>query len=137
MKHIFEQKVYYGDTDAFGVVWHATYLRWLEVGRMELMANLGYDLVRMQKEDIVMTLPDLHVRYKSSAMLNDTIVIETSITKVSDLCATFFQTIKNKETGKICIQAEVQNVAINNNHKLYRKLPENLKKALESAIEKN
>ena len=70
-------------------------------------------------------------------MLNDTIVIETSITKVSDLCATFFQTIKNKETGKICIQAEVQNVAINNNHKLYRKLPENLKKALESAIEKN
>ena len=89
MKHTFEQKVYYGDTDAFGVVWHATYLRWLEVGRMELMANLGYDLTRMQSEDIVMTLPDLHVRYKSSAMLNDTIVIETAISKVSDLIFSF------------------------------------------------
>lgn len=135
MKHVFEQKIYYGDTDAFGVVWHATYLRWLEVGRMELMAKLGYDLERMQKEDIVMTLPDIHIKYKSSAMLNDTIIVETSITNVSNLSATFFQTISDKETGKIRIQAEIQNVAINNAHKLYRKLPETLKQALEKAIE--
>lgn len=135
MKHTFEQKIYYGDTDAYGVVWHATYLRWLEAGRIEFMAMLGYDLTRMQSEDIVMILPDLHIRYKSSAMLNDTIVIETALSDVSDVSATFLQTIKDKETGKIRIQAEVKNVAINGNHKLYRKLPENLKKALENALE--
>ena len=41
MKHIFETKVYYADTDAYGVVWHGTYLRWMEKGRVDLCDMLG------------------------------------------------------------------------------------------------
>ena len=40
MKHTFEQKVYYSDTDAYGVVWHGSYLRWLEMGRVEYCEDL-------------------------------------------------------------------------------------------------
>ena len=48
MKNIFETKVYYSDTDAYGVVWHGAYLRWLEKGRADLCNTLGLDLVSMK-----------------------------------------------------------------------------------------
>ena len=41
MKNIFEQKVSYCDTDAYGVVWHGSYLRWLEIGRMYFCDDIG------------------------------------------------------------------------------------------------
>lgn len=130
MKHTFEQKIYYGDTDAYGVVWHATYLRWLEIGRAEFVENLGFSMAKMKEEDFVLTVVDMNLRYKSSALLNDTIIIETEITNVSPVSVTFTQTIKNKETNAVHLIAEVKNVAINSEHKMYRKLPANFKKAL-------
>ena len=49
MKHTFEQRVYYSDTDAYGVVWHGTYLRWMEAARVEFCRVLGIDLVSMKE----------------------------------------------------------------------------------------
>ncbi len=48
MKHEFTHRVYYADTDAYGVVWHGTYLRWMEMGRVELCDKLGLDLVELK-----------------------------------------------------------------------------------------
>ena len=50
MKHTFEQKVYYSDTDSYGVVWHGSYLRWLEMGRVEYCEDLGLNLIEMQNQ---------------------------------------------------------------------------------------
>lgn len=123
MKHIFEQKVFYADTDAYGVVWHGAYLRWLEMGRVfwcELSKN---NLVDLKNQDIVLPVVNLNVRYKASAKLNDDIVIETSILKFNGLSTTFSQIIKSKETGKTFVEAEVEIVAISNEGKLYRRMP--------------
>ena len=44
-----EFRVYYADTDAYGVVWHGTYLRWLEAGRIEYTEKtFGLNLKTMQ-----------------------------------------------------------------------------------------
>ena len=100
MKHIFEQKVYYADTDSYGVVWHGTYLRWMEIGRVEILNDLGIDLVEFKKNDVMMPVTNVNIRYKSSAKLDDNIIIETSISKVTPITVTFHQEIRNKETGK-------------------------------------
>lgn len=134
MKHTFEQKVYYGDTDAYGVVWHGAYLRWMEQGRVELLNEMGLDLVELKKQDIVLPVTNLNIRYKSSAKLDDTIVIETEPLKLTPLTLSFSQTIKNKGTGKIHIQAEVEGVAVNNEGRLYRRMPESLKEVFEKSI---
>ena len=134
MKHTFEQKVYYGDTDAYGVVWHGAYLRWMEQGRVELLNKMGLDLVELKKQDIVLPVTNLNIRYKSSAKLDDTIVIETEPLRLTPLTLSFSQTIKNKETGKIYIQAEVEGVAVNNEGRLYRRMPESLKEVFEKSI---
>ena len=53
MKNTFETRVYYSDTDAYGVVWHGAYLRWLEKGRVDLCNDLGIDLVTMKNMDVL------------------------------------------------------------------------------------
>ena len=134
MKHIFEQKVYYADTDSYGVVWHGAYLRWLEAGRVELCQALGLNLIDLKANDIAIPVVNMNVRYKSSAKLNDNVIIETSIKKVTPLSVTFYQTVRNKESNALYIQAEFDTVAINNSGKLYRKLPEVLINAFEGAV---
>ena len=81
MKNIMEQKVFYSDTDAYGVVWHGSYLRWLEMGRVEWCEMCGHNLIELVNMDIVLPVVNLNVRYKASAKLNDELVIETSISK--------------------------------------------------------
>ena len=134
MEHKFEQKVYYSDTDAYGVVWHGSYLRWLEMGRIELCEMMGYNLVELQAQNITLPVVNINVRYKSSAKLNDEMIIETSIQKFNSLSVTFLQKISDKNTGKVFIEALVEVVAIDNNGKLYRKMPKILLDAFEKAV---
>lgn len=137
MKHILEQKVYYSDTDAYGVVWHGSYLRWLEMGRVELCEMMGYNLIDLQAENITLPVVNLNVRYKASARLNDELIIETSIQKFTSLSVTFEQKIKSKIDGKLFLEALVDVVAVNNDGKLYRKMPQILTDAFEKAINSN
>lgn len=134
MKHTLKQKVYYSDTDAYGVVWHGSYLRWLEMGRTEFGEEIGHNLIKLEKQNIVMPVVNLNLRYKASAKLNDEIIIETSIQKYSALSVTFEQKIKDKKTDKTLVEAIIDVVAIDNNGKLYRKMPQVLVEMFEKAI---
>lgn len=135
MKHTMQQRVYYSDTDAYGVVWHGSYLRWMEIARVEFCSDINLDLVELSKNDIKIPVTNINIRYKSSAKLDDRIVIETSLTKISPIIVTFLQTIKDSQSGQIYTQAEVEVVAVHNGGKLYRRLPEELKEKLEGALE--
>lgn len=134
MKHIFEQKVFYSDTDAYGVVWHGSYLRWLEMGRVGVCEMLGHNLINLKEKDIVLPVVNLNVKYKMSAKLNDVVVTETEISEFNGFTVKFKQIIRSKETGKVCIDAEVSVVAIDNNGKLYRKMPEVLAKSFDEVL---
>lgn len=134
MKHTFEQKVYYSDTDAYGVVWHGSYLRWLEMGRVEYCEDLGLNLIELEKQDIVMPVTNMNIRYKASGRLNDIVVVDTWIKKITPVTVVFEQTIKNKDSGKLFIQAEIEVVAIRNNGSLHRRMPEVLKNAFEKVL---
>ena len=134
MKHIMEQTVYYADTDSYGVVWHGTYLRWMEGARVEFCRELGIDLVSMKENDVIIPVTNINIRYKASAKLDEKIVVETQITKVSPLTVTFQQVIKNKESEKVYTVAEVEVVAVNGEGRIYRKMPELLKIACEKGM---
>ena len=133
--HILKNKVYYSDTDAYGVVWHGSYLRWLEAGRVEWCEMLGYNLIDLENQDIVLPVTNLNVRYKASAKLNDNIIIETKISKFNGLSVTFTQTIKSADTLKTFIEAEVDVVAVSKTGKLYRRMPEVLANIFKKELE--
>lgn len=134
MEHIFNEKVYYADTDAYGVVWHGAYLRWMEKGRVLFCEQLGLDLTKLYKQDIALPLTNLNVKYKASAHLNDEVTITTKIIKKSMLSVTFYQTVSDKETGKVYVQAEIDVVSVSNSGKLYRRFPEVLNNAFKDDI---
>ena len=126
MKHAFKQKVYYSDTDAYGVVWHGSYLRWLEQGRVDMCANTGKSISELQEQDIVLPVSEINIKYKNSAHLDDIILVSTEISETSRCSMTFHQTITDESKEKTYIEATVKVVAINKSGKLYRSLPEQL-----------
>lgn len=134
MEHKFEQKVYYADTDAYGVVWHGAYLRWLEMGRVMWCETTGNNLIELKNNDIVLPVTNINVRYKASARLNDDVIITTKIEKFNGFCVTFRQRILSKDTEKVLIDAFVDVVAIHNDGKLYRKMPSPLFEIFERAL---
>lgn len=131
MKYINELRVYYADTDAYQVVWHGAYLRWMEAARVELTNKAGLDLKLMQENFDVMPVVELNIKYKVSAKLDDILIIETEIKEAGPTKIVFSQTIKNKETNTTNLSAEVTCVAVNTKTgKMYRKLPDYILTAL-------
>jgi len=73
-------RVRYAETDQMGVVYHANYLIWFEVGRVELMRSLGFDYKRMEiDDDRHIVVVEVKCRYKAPARYDDVIAIETRI----------------------------------------------------------
>ena len=128
MKHAFKQKVYYSDTDAYGVVWHGSYLRWLEMGRVDLCYQTGHTISELQKQDIVLPVAEINVKYKTPAQIDDIVLINTEITETSKCSMTFHQSITDENKEKTYVEATVKVVAIDKSGKLYRSLPEQLSK---------
>lgn len=126
MKHEFEQKVFYSDTDAYGVVWHGSYLRWMEMGRIELCEKAGYSLTKLFEDDITLPVAEINIRYKSPAKLEENLLIETELLEATRISMTFGQKIYNAENKKLHIDAKVKVVATHNDGNLYRNLPKDL-----------
>jgi len=73
-------RVRYAETDNMGVVYYSNYAIWFEVGRVELMRQLGLEYRSMEKEDNChIPVVDLRVRYKAPALYDDEIVVRTRI----------------------------------------------------------
>ena len=131
MKHACATKVFYSDTDAYGVVWHGSYLRWLEMGRVLLCEQAGYKLSQLEENDVVLPVAELNVKYKNSARLEDEILIETEVVEKGRFYITFQQIIKNEKSQKTYIEALVKVVAIHKDGKLYRSLPEQVERIVQ------
>ena len=79
-EHRFGVRVYYEDTDAGGVVYHANYLRYFERARSDLLALVGADHVAALKEGGGgYVVAEVTLRYKRPAALGDALVIVTTL----------------------------------------------------------
>jgi acyl-CoA thioester hydrolase len=73
-------RVRYAETDQMGVVYHANYLIWFEVGRVELMRALGVEYKTMEvADDCHIVVVDAHCRYIQPARYDELLTIRTRI----------------------------------------------------------
>lgn len=72
-------RVYYQDTDAGGVVFHATYLSYFERARTEWLRHLGYDIGVMAREGVLFIVRELRMRYARPAQLDDALDITVGV----------------------------------------------------------
>lgn len=91
--HLYALRVFYEDTDAGGVVYHANYLRWFERARSDLVDLLGIDQrAALEAGEGLYTVAEIRIRYLSPARLGDVVRIETRALQVGRVACTLHQT---------------------------------------------
>jgi len=130
-----EIRVLYGDTDAYGVVWHGAYTKWFEAARVGMVEMLGIPLEELEKDNILFPVVEMNIRYKSSAKMNERILIKTHITEVKPLSITFEHKVYEKETNTIRVIAHITIVVTDaKTGKMFRRMPEELYSKFQKAI---
>ena len=135
MEYIQEIRVLYGDTDSYGVVWHGAYTKWFEAARVGFVEQLGFELEYLENNNILFPVVEMNIRYKSSAKMNERIVIKTKISELRPTSITFEHNVYKKDTDILRVTAHTTIVVINSETgKLYRRIPEDLYNKFEHAV---
>ena len=84
-----------------GVVYHSNYIIWFEVGRVEMMRQLGFVYRDMEKQDdIHIAVADVHCRFKSPALYDDLLTVRTRLVNVRGSVLHFGYEIVRPDDGK-------------------------------------
>jgi acyl-CoA thioester hydrolase len=110
-------RVYYEDTDAGGVVYHANYLRFMERARTEWLRHLGFEQDTLAAQGIVFVVGSLDIAYRKPARFNEQLFVKTAINNVGKASITFKQTIwrqDNNGNRELLTSGEVKVVCVEN-----------------------
>ena len=106
-------RVRYAETDQMGVVYHSNYLIWFEVGRVELIRQMGLDYKQMEEEDgCGISVVDVHARYRAPARYDDELVIETRLLAARGAVVKFGYRILRVGDGVLLCEGETMPVCV-------------------------
>ena len=87
-------RVYWEDTDAGGVVYHASYLRFMERGRTELLRAKGIDQSALQNENgLTFVVAQMNIGFRAPARLDDELIVETYVRAMGGASLTLAQKV--------------------------------------------
>lgn len=122
--HETEVRVRYAETDQMGIVHHANYLIWFELGRSDLCRACGFSYSEMEeKDDALMVVAESYCRYKSPAFYDDAITVRTNIGEVKSRSVRFIYEIFRSSDGLLLAEGETLHIVTDKNKKV-RSLPE-------------
>ncbi|HJU90928.1 MAG TPA: thioesterase family protein [Gemmatimonadaceae bacterium] len=107
-----ELRVRYGETDQMGVVYHPNYLVWCEIGRTELMRELGAAYRDIEHAGIRLAVAEAVVRYIAPARYDDRIIVSTTLTELGSRGITFDYVITHADSGTRLATARTKLIAI-------------------------
>ena len=97
--HVSEFRVRYAETDQMGVVYHAEYLVWCEVGRTDYIRALGLPYAELERRGTALAVAEASIRYHAPARYDDLIHVETRLVDVRSRAITFEYLIRNGQNG--------------------------------------
>jgi acyl-CoA thioester hydrolase len=105
----FPVRVYYEDTDASGVTYHANYLRWLERGRTEWLRALGLQQEGLRESlGAVFTVAGMEIEFRRPARLDDLLDVRTTVAALRRASIVFEQTLVRAADGEVLTRARVK-----------------------------
>ena len=129
---ISEFRVRYGETDQMGVVYHAHYLVWCEIGRTDHIRRFGMSYAEMERAGLLLAVAEATLRYHASARYDGMIRVATTLSQVRSRAVTFDYLITNADTGEKLATASTKLVAVDRQGRVTA-IPEQMRKVLESA----
>jgi acyl-CoA thioester hydrolase len=117
-------RVRYAETDQMGVVYHSNYIIWFEVGRVELLRQLGFTYKEMESQDQCrIAVVDVKCRFKSPALYDDEILIRTHLKNVRDSLIHFGYEVLRASDRTLLAEGETTHIVVG--HDMQKKaLPE-------------
>jgi acyl-CoA thioester hydrolase len=127
-------RVRYAETDQMGVVYHANYIVWFEVGRVELLRQLGFTYKEMESEDQCrIAVADVKCRYKAPAMYDDEIIIRTNLKNVRESLIHFGYEVLRASDRTLLAEGETTHIVVG--HDMQKKaLPEKYLAPFKNAV---
>ena len=107
-------RIYWEDTDAGGVLYHGSYLRFLERARTEWLRSIGVDQSRLKKEHgLVFVVSSVSVSFRRPARLDDELIATSLLNKRGGASLQFIQTLVRPSSGETLLEAEVRAACVN------------------------
>ncbi|MBM7572138.1 acyl-CoA thioesterase [Aquibacillus albus] len=120
-------KVRYQETDQMGVVYHANYLVWFEIGRTAFIESLGFQYHEMETEGIVSPVIDAHMYFKQPIRYGQDVYVKTWIEEYDGLRTTYGYQVEDTN-GNAAVTGSTKHVIVKKDNfkpvSLRRKFPE-------------
>ena len=132
--HLYPLRVYYEETDAGRMVYHAAYLKFAERARTEMMRVNGLDHIELiEKFGLVFAVHSAEIRYLQQAKLEDELIVQTSVGALGGASMTMDQRINlvgDNGIGAAISKLKIKLVIVDENGRPQR-LPATIKTILE------
>lgn len=121
-------RVYWEDTDAGGVVYHAAYVCFLERARTEWLRNADVSQNELrEREDVVFAVRGMELDFHAPARLDDLLTVELRVVELGRASAVFAQRIVRQVDGRLLLTAQVRIACLAATNFRPRGLPENVR----------
>jgi acyl-CoA thioester hydrolase len=104
-------RVRYAETDQMGVVYYSNFLVWFEIGRVELLRQLGFDYKTMEiEDDCFIPVVEANCRYKAPARYDDDLTVSTQVTGVRGAVLKFRYRVVRVSDQQLLAEGETTHV---------------------------
>ncbi|HXH73136.1 MAG TPA: tol-pal system-associated acyl-CoA thioesterase [Mariprofundaceae bacterium] len=109
LSHCYPVRVYYEDSDAGGVVYHANYLKFMERARTEFLRTGGFEQDELDaRHGILFAVAEANIRYLRPARFNEQLQVESRIVEASGVQVTFAQQVRRIGDGELLVEGSVR-----------------------------
>jgi acyl-CoA thioester hydrolase len=129
-------RVRYAETDQMGVVYHANHFVWFEVGRVELLRQLGFSYRDMESNDnCFFAVAEAKCRYRAPVRYDEEVLVRTQLLNVRESVVHFGYELRRVEDGALLAEGETTHIVTNAEMKI-TEIPDLYMKAFRAAVGK-
>jgi acyl-CoA thioester hydrolase len=125
-------RVRYAETDAMGIVHHADYLVWFEVGRGEYFRALSRDYGQWEHDGYFLPVSEVHARYHAPARYGDLVIVRTWVERVRSRSLTLGYEVRKADTEQRLVSGWTKHICMDHENRA-RRLPVDMLRPLEES----
>ena len=119
MEHVADARVIFADTDAMGIAYYANYLKWFEMGRVELLRKKGMVYRDLTSMGFHLPVVEARVRYHTPARYDDVLRIHAEVRKLGGASIAFGYRIERAD-GRMLAEGDTLHAFTNETGKVVR-----------------
>ncbi len=124
LKHYSKVRVRYADTDQMGFVYNGKYFEYFEVGRTEMMRELGLPYREVEANGFMMPVHSIAIQYKNAAFYDEELEVETRVPEIPVTKVRIEHTIRSVERGVVIVEGHIDLIFIKLESKRACRAPE-------------